>query len=76
MDVQAREVEWYRRYGKYVQRIRRCTAGREYVVGDWSWERNHPDKDEPIEWRMQLAGVYREPRPRRHSRGRGTGPSR
>lgn len=59
-EIQRKEVEWYRRHGKYPERIRRCGSGELYVVGDWAWERHHPDKPEPIEFRMQLAGLYRE----------------
>lgn len=51
MDPRELEVEWYRTNGKYPERIVREHGGkgREYVVGDWSWNRLHPDKPEFIE---------------------------
>jgi hypothetical protein len=49
-DGNMREVEWYKRNGKYpLQRIARCSDGAPYVVGDWSWNRLHPEKHELIE---------------------------
>lgn len=52
--IQQLEVEWYRRHGKYRERICRDSMGREYVVGDWSWNRLHPEHQEHIEHRMSL----------------------
>lgn len=49
---QAAEVRWYRKHGKYPDhRIKReyRGQGQEYVVGDWSWNRNHPDHPETVE---------------------------
>lgn len=43
------EVEWYRRYGRHADRVRVDGHGVKYVVGDWSWNRNHPDRREHIE---------------------------
>ncbi len=50
-EVCEREVAWYRKHGKYIERIVREFSGQgaEFVVGDWSWSRNHPDKPEIIE---------------------------
>lgn len=37
-DVQAFEVAWYRANGRFPrQRIRRDAFGREYMIGDQSW---------------------------------------
>ena len=53
-DIQRREVGWYHRFGKYPnERIRKDGNGNEYVIGDWSWSRNYPDKDETIEIRLK-----------------------
>ena len=54
-----REVEWYRRHGRYPERIRRDLSGTAYVIGDWSWNRNHPNKSEVIEYRMKAATTTR-----------------
>lgn len=46
------EVKWYRQRGKYPkQRICReyRGSGAEYVIGDWGWDRAHPDLPEKIE---------------------------
>jgi len=45
----AAEVEWYRQHGKHPDRITRNHTGTEYVIGDWSWNRQHPDRREMIE---------------------------
>ena len=44
------ELNWYFRYGKYKERISkdRKTEGT-YVVGDFAWNKLHPDKQEYIE---------------------------
>lgn len=46
------EVEWYRRHGKYPERIKPDSAGVLYVIGDLSWNMNRPDKLERIESAM------------------------
>lgn len=53
-----REVVWYQQHGKYRERIRKTNEGELYVVGDWSWNRNHPDKHEEIEPQMESALGY------------------
>jgi hypothetical protein len=41
------EVRWYREHGRYTQeRITRDRGGVEYVIGDWSWNR----QGRPAEW--------------------------
>jgi hypothetical protein len=38
--LQAKEVEWYRRFGRYPHhRVISDGSGREYVIGDWGWNR-------------------------------------
>jgi hypothetical protein len=52
-EHQASEVEWYRQYGRYQDRIRLDIQGREYVIGDFSWNvRGRPA--EVIEQQMTL----------------------
>jgi hypothetical protein len=53
-----RELEWYRRHGSYLQRIATDGSGAQYVIGDWAWNRHHPDMTEEIELRMRREGVY------------------
>lgn len=50
------EVEWYRKHGKWHDRIRVTSDGVKFVVGDWSWNRSHPRRKEYVEDAM--------PRPR------------
>lgn len=64
MDVQAREVEWYRRHGRHPERIVLDRTGNPFVIGDWSWRRLHAVAFELVEDRMRAAGVYREPQPK------------
>jgi hypothetical protein len=37
--LQAKEVEWYRNFGRYPHRRIVSAHGREWVIGDWSWNR-------------------------------------
>lgn len=53
-DPRIYELEWYKIYGKYPERIKRDSKGQEYVIGDWSWERNYPNKPEWIDYKMRL----------------------
>lgn len=45
-DLQSKQVEWYRKNGRFPRRIRKDKDGKEYVIGDWSWNRkiNRNDK--------------------------------
>lgn len=53
-ELQAAEVEWYRRNGKYLrERIVRDSDGHPYVIGDWSWNRNPNNPYETIEPQMR-----------------------
>lgn len=47
-NVNERSVAWYRVNGKYPDRIHQSSSLGEYVVGDWSWNRNYPDRQEYI----------------------------
>ncbi|MCC7546357.1 MAG: hypothetical protein IT532_01190 [Burkholderiales bacterium] len=50
------EVFWYLKNGKHgLQRIGTDTYGYRYLIGDWSWNRKHPDKEEHIERQMAVA---------------------
>lgn len=37
IDIQAKQVAWYRQNGKFKSRIATCRDGKEYVIGDDSW---------------------------------------
>jgi len=43
-EIQAREIAWYRRFGRYPERIKNGV-----MIGDWWWNLNHPDKTEIVE---------------------------
>jgi hypothetical protein len=58
-DIQAREVVWYRQYGKHPERIIRDGHGREYVIGDHSWNTSHADKLEYFEHRFEMEAKRR-----------------
>jgi hypothetical protein len=50
-----RQVQWYLRCGRYGEaRIATDGSGIRYVIGDWSWNRSHPDKQESIEGRRDF----------------------
>jgi hypothetical protein len=57
-ESQAREVAWYRQHGRFPERIKYDGRGQLYVIGDQSWNMNHPS--ELIEGEMRAAGVYTE----------------
>jgi hypothetical protein len=41
MNIRAAELAWYRENGKHRRRrIRLDANGAEYVIGDWSWNRD------------------------------------
>lgn len=42
-------VAWYRQHGKYGDRIGTDSGGVKYVIGDWSWNRRHPGRQELID---------------------------
>ena len=42
------EVEWYREHGKYPDRIKLDSFGREYVEGDIAWNRQNHYRQETI----------------------------
>lgn len=53
------ELAWYRKHGKYIrERIVADREGELFVIGDWSWERLHPNKAEYIEDRMNFHKIY------------------
>lgn len=50
-NVQAREVGWYLRHGRYIaDRLKLDANGCPFVIGDWSWQRaGYPEEVvEPI----------------------------
>jgi len=49
------EIRWYRQFGKYPERITKDRSGQQYMVGDWSWNRNYPEKAETVEPLLRLA---------------------
>jgi hypothetical protein len=59
-SIAEREILWYRQHGKYPERITQSRRREFYVIGDFSWNRNYPDKSEVIEPRMRAAGLYDE----------------
>lgn len=44
--IQTEETNFYRQFGKYPNRIRVDQFGKEYVIGDVTWNRNNPTKFE------------------------------
>ncbi len=43
------ELEWYQANGDYPERIVLDSDGIPYVIGDRSWNQNHPDQEEYFE---------------------------
>lgn len=58
------EIDWYRRYGKYPERITGDSHGAQYVIGDQSWNQRNPHRPEAIEHLMPRLGSH-------HQAGRG-----
>lgn len=57
--IAEREVIWYRKNGKYPERIVTNNQNKLYVIGDWSWNRLYPNKFEEAEKQMKLfSDVY------------------
>ena len=52
INIQEKEVKWYKKHGKYPDRISLTASGERYVIGDWSWNRKHPRRRERIEFIM------------------------
>ena len=59
-ELMALEVKWYRKHGRYPERILRDNKGNEYVAGDWSWNHNRltHEKEEFIEHLMYAQGIH------------------
>ena len=49
ISIRQLEVNWYAKHGKYDNRIKQDSNGAAYVIGDWAWNRNNPNKPEYIE---------------------------
>lgn len=60
VELYRKEVEWYKKNGKYKSRIKKDKHGNLYIAGDWSWNREHPKRFEYIESSMKENGVYNE----------------
>ena len=46
MSIRTIELKWYRKNGKHKRRrIVEDANGNEYVIGDWSWNRNPANKN-------------------------------
>lgn len=51
-DWQNLELVWYRENGQYPERIKTTLLAGTYLIGDFSWNRNCPEKQEFIEQEM------------------------
>lgn len=49
MDTSQKEIFWYKKHGKYKDRITVDSNGLKYVIGDWAWNRKNADRKEYIE---------------------------
>ncbi len=49
MNSRELELNWYLANGKHPERIVLDSSGVPYVIGDVSWNQNHPDKEEHFE---------------------------
>lgn len=55
-ELAAEEVRWYRKFGRFPERIKKDSSGIEYVIGDWSWNRSQStEKQEAIEPIMEVS---------------------
>lgn len=55
IELMQREVDWYSRYGRFADRITKTSCGCPFVIGDWSWNSNHRDRQEFVEAAMIAA---------------------
>lgn len=55
VPLQADEVRWYTKNGKYLKRIAVSKDNEIYVIGDWAWNREHPNNHEVVEPKMSAA---------------------
>lgn len=40
-DIQSWDVRWYKKHGRFPRRITKDRNGKEFVIGDWSWNRKY-----------------------------------
>lgn len=52
--VREAEVEWYRKHGRYKDRITEDTDGKKYVIGDESWNAQHHNAVEYIDNKIKI----------------------
>ena len=57
-EVRVAEIRWYNKHGKHPDRIVLDTSSIPYVIGDWSWNRLRPDREEFVEGEMKAACIY------------------
>jgi hypothetical protein len=43
------EIDWYRKHGKYADRIVKDSHGKQYMIGDWAWNRSRHNRQEWVE---------------------------
>jgi hypothetical protein len=43
------EIDWYRKHGKYADRIVKDSHGKQYMIGDWAWNRARHNRQEWFE---------------------------
>ena len=53
-DQRHKELQWYKKHGKYKDRVTTDSVGQPYVIGDWAWNRMHPYNYEHIEEKMGI----------------------
>lgn len=57
-ELMQRETEWYQIHGQHMKRLVRDSEGVWYPIGDWSWNRENPEKPEYIEPAMRDARIH------------------
>lgn len=59
-DLQSKQVKWYYKNGRYASRITKDSDGKEYVIGDWSWNRRYGNITKCPHCGVPLSAAYEE----------------
>ena len=54
MSIRESELDWYKKHGKYKERITKDANNNPYVIGDFSWNAGNKDRIEFVEPKMSF----------------------
>jgi len=59
IEVMTYEVQWYRKHGKYQDRVQLDDLGNEHVICDVTWNRRNPFRRESVRQQLTNFVAYR-----------------